>query len=71
MKSLTLAGLLSAVCLSTGCAAVAPYERETLARQDMQLGGRTDARAGEKHANAYREGSIGAEGGGGGGCGCN
>ena len=56
---------------SPGCATVAPYERERLARQDMQLGRSTDAHAGEEHAIAYREGSTGSMGTSGGGCGCN
>ena len=54
-----------------GCATVAPYERETLARRDMQLQHNPDTSAGEQHATAYREGSGGAEGTSGGGCGCN
>jgi hypothetical protein len=57
--------------LASGCATVAPYERETLARRDMQLQRSPDASAGEQHANAYREASAGAEGSSGGGCGCN
>ena len=54
-----------------GCATVAPYERERLARRDMQLSRSPDATAGEEHAAAYREGSSGAVGASGGGCGCN
>jgi hypothetical protein len=54
-----------------GCATVAPYERETLAREDMQLERNPDAMAGEQHAVNYREGSSGAVGASGGGCGCN
>jgi predicted component of type VI protein secretion system len=57
-------------CLSA-CSTVAPYERERLARRDMQLQRSADAAAGEQHANAYREGATGAEGTSGGGCGCN
>ena len=61
-----------AIMLSlSGCAVVAPYERERLARRDMQLQRSADASAGEQHANAYREASSGAEGTSGGGCGCN
>jgi hypothetical protein len=37
----------------------------------MQMQRNPDASAGEQHANAYREGSSGAEGTSGGGCGCN
>ena len=59
------------VALLSGCAAVAPYERERLASRDMQMQRNADASAGEQHANAYREASSGAEGTSGGGCGCN
>jgi hypothetical protein len=55
----------------SGCAAVAPYERERLAQRDMELQRSPDVRAGEQHANSYREGATGAEGSSGGGCGCN
>lgn len=54
-----------------GCARVAPYERETLARPDMALGHSGDLVAGEEHAIAYREGSSGSGDAKGGGCGCN
>ena len=56
---------------SVGCATVAPYERERLARPDMEAGRNPDAKAGEEHATAYREGSSGGMGSSGGGCGCN
>jgi uncharacterized membrane protein len=65
-------GIASLVLLvSTGCARVAPYERETLARRDMEMAGNTSLRAGEEHAQAYREGSSGGGDAKGGGCGCN
>ena len=70
-------GRLAIVCLSgclltlSACATVAPYERERLAKPDMDLGRNPDARAGEEHATAYREGSSGGLGSSGGGCGCN
>lgn len=57
--------------LCAGCATIAPYERERLARSDMELGRNADATAGEEHATAYREGSSGGMGSSGGGCGCN
>lgn len=53
------------------CQRVAPYQRETLARPDMQLGAQADLLAGEQHAQAYREGSSGGGDPRGGGCGCN
>jgi hypothetical protein len=55
----------------SGCATVAPYERERLARRDMELDRNPELSAGQQHATAYREGSTGAEGSSGGGCGCN
>lgn len=57
--------------VAQGCATVAPYERERLARSDMELGAESDVAAGEEHATAYREGSSGGFGASGGGCGCN
>ena len=63
--------LISILLCAAGCATVAPYERERLARRDMQLERNPDASAGEQHAAAYREGSTGAMGTSGGGCGCN
>ena len=35
-----------------GCVMVQPYERERLARPDMQMGGSPDARSGEDHSRA-------------------
>ena len=62
---------LAIACMLTGCATVAPYERERLARRDMELDRNPELSAGQQHATAYREGSNGAEGASGGGCGCN
>jgi hypothetical protein len=70
-KTTTTVLLLTLIATLAGCATVPPYERETLARRDMQLTRNQDAAAGEQHANAYREASAGAEGSSGGGCGCN
>ena len=61
---------LVAIALSA-CATVAPYERENLARADMQFLGSPEIAESELHATVVREGSIGGFGGGGGGCGCN
>jgi hypothetical protein len=69
---LVSSSLLLALALGgTGCVRVAPYERETLARRDMELGGNAALVAGEEHAQAYREGSSGGGDAKGGGCGCN
>lgn len=70
-RLLATLALLGMFCGLSGCATVAPYERERLAKADMQLGRNADAAAGEEHATAYREGSTGAMGASGGGCGCN
>ena len=66
-----LALLALMACALSGCATVAPYERERLAKPDMELARNPDAAAGEEHAVNYREGSTGAMGASGGGCGCN
>ncbi|HEY4181097.1 MAG TPA: DUF4266 domain-containing protein [Kofleriaceae bacterium] len=47
------------------------YQRETLARHDMELGTTPELSAGEDHARAYREGATGGGTGKAGGCGCN
>jgi hypothetical protein len=71
MFSLRQLSFLLAALASAGCATVAPYDRGTLARTDMQLERNGDAAAGQQHADAYREGSAGGTGASGGGCGCN
>ena len=68
MRTAILCCVLAAL---SGCAVVAPYQRERLAKRDMELQRSPDVRAGEQHANAYREGALGAEGTSSGGCGCN
>ncbi|MFV8749650.1 DUF4266 domain-containing protein [Nannocystaceae bacterium ST9] len=59
------------VVMSTGCTRVAAWERGTLARPDMLLGGDAEFAYGDEHAQAYREGSIGGGAVKAGGCGCN
>jgi hypothetical protein len=67
-----LGGLLALCALCTASAAcVAPYERETLARRDMEPAKNPALASGEEHALAYREGSSGGGSAKGGGCGCN
>lgn len=63
--------MMCSVWLLGACATVAPYEREKLARRDMQLSDDADAGKGNQHSTAYREGSAGGNGASGGGCGCN
>ena len=57
--------------LASGCATVAPYERETLSRADMELDRDEALGRAEGHATEVREGASGGLGAGGGGCGCN
>ena len=68
-RTTVLAAMISAS--AAGCATVAPYERERLAKGDMQLERDPDSSSGEEHATAYREGSSGGGSTSGGGCGCN
>ena len=66
--------LLALACASLeGCASlgVAPWEREVLARDDMQLDSNALDTAFDDHIYFSKEGTSGGRGFGGGGCGCN
>jgi len=67
---IVLVGLVGSLAImSTGCAAVAPYERGRLAHRTMttaDLAGPAEA-----HARAIQEGATGGSFEAGGGCGCN
>jgi hypothetical protein len=56
-----------------GCAPVGvkPWEREVLAREDMQLDANALDTAFDDHIYFSKEGTSGGRGFGGGGCGCN
>ena len=56
---------------SVGCIAVKPWERETLARQDMALDSDPMRATLQNHIRFSKEGALPVGGGGGGGCGCN
>jgi hypothetical protein len=66
----TLTALLMLTVLS-GCVAVQPWQRGTLAREDMQPGGEPALAAFDDHTYFSKEASSGGRGFGGGGCGCN
>ena len=66
-----LATMTLSVLALGGCATVAPYERELLAEERMQIAADPLASEMEQHVHDYREGVAGGFGGGGGGCGCN
>ena len=61
---------LAALAGATGCATVAPWERETLAEPIMILDENPLDRGIEVHHLEYREGSVGGDGAQSGGCGC-
>lgn len=64
---------LAAVCAggASGCAGVQPWDRDVLARPDMQLVSDPLESAADDHIYFSKEASSGGRGFGGGGCGCN
>ena len=66
-----VAGVLLLVLLAGACTGVRPWERDTLARQDMQW--QPDPLEAEMRAHIAfsKEGALVGGGTGGGGCGCN
>ena len=67
-----LALLLGLTTLTlAGCANVKPWEREALARDDMQLEANALDTSLDDHIYFSKEGTSGGRGFGGGGCGCN
>ena len=63
--------LLLVGALATGCARVRPWQRESLARPEMQQPPWPMVARGQQHMLQVRETSQGGYGSGGGGCGCN
>jgi hypothetical protein len=55
----------------TGCAGVQPWDRDVLARPDMQIVSDPLEAAVDDHIYFSKEASSGGQGFGGGGCGCN
>ena len=71
-KRLSMALTLLAAALSlSGCAGVQPWDRDILARDDMQLVSDPIEAASDDHIYFSKEASSGGRGFGGGGCGCN
>ncbi len=54
-----------------GCAGVQPWDRDVLARPDMQIVSDPTESAADEHIYFSKEASSGGQGFGGGGCGCN
>jgi hypothetical protein len=74
MKNLSILRIVLVVTAATsivGCANVQPWEREVLARDDMQLDAHALDSAFDDHIYFSKEGTSGGRGFGGGGCGCN
>ena len=71
MNKKLIYSFLFAPALLGGCVNVEPWERENLARADMQLIPDPLLNAFKVHANFSREGTEGGYGLEGGGCGCN
>jgi len=63
--------LALATLLVGGCVHVKPWEREVLAREDMQPDANRMDTAFDDHIYFSKEASSGGRGFGGGGCGCN
>ena len=70
-KTTRLVPSIILLLLTIGCATVKPWQRGTLAREDMQLGGDPMDAAIDDHVYFSREASSGGRGFAGGGCGCN
>jgi hypothetical protein len=71
MNKLQLIAMAVALGLLSGCVTVQPWQRGTLAREDMQPGGEPALAAFDDHTYFSKEASSGGRGFGGGGCGCN
>jgi len=72
LATLSAAGLLASTVFGlAGCAGVEPWDRDVLARPDMQLVSDPIESASDEHIYFSKEASSGGQGFGGGGCGCN
>jgi len=73
MKKILVGVLLVTACSLAGCEGmgVKPWERDVLARDDMQIVGDSVDAAIDEHIYFSKEASSGGSGFGGGGCGCN
>jgi len=71
MKRILSTVLLLAVCAGCSSMGVEPWERDVLAREDMQLITDPLEAATDDHIYFSKEASSGGRGFGGGGCGCN
>jgi hypothetical protein len=70
-RLLLLAGALLVAGFASGCGTVKPWQRDLLARPQMQIVPSPTLRAVDEHVYFSKEGSMGGHDVGGGGCGCN
>jgi len=72
LATIAAAGLLASTLGGlSGCAGVEPWDRDVLARPDMQIVSDPLETASDEHIYFSKEASSGGQGFGGGGCGCN
>ena len=73
LKQVSLLAVLSGMAFAGGCTSlgVKPWERDVMARADMQLGGSPLDAAIDDHMYFSKEASSGGRSFAGGGCGCN
>jgi hypothetical protein len=73
LKQVGLLAVLSGMAFAGGCTSlgVKPWERDVMARADMQLGGSPLDAAIDDHMYFSKEASSGGRSFAGGGCGCN
>ena len=64
-------GVVAVAPLLGGCAGVQPWDRDVLARPEMQIVNDPTEAAADEHIYFSKEASSGGQGFGGGGCGCN
>ena len=70
-KTTVLLTALGSTAALSGCAGVEPWDRDVLARPDMQIVSDPLEAAIDDHIYFSKEASSGGQGFGGGGCGCN
>jgi hypothetical protein len=73
LKQVGLLVVLSGAAIASGCASlgIRPWQRDVMARADMQLGGNPLDAAIDDHMYFSKEASSGGRSFAGGGCGCN
>ena len=71
IASLVRVSLLGLVLAAGGCTAVKPWERDLLARPEMQLRGDATAAALDEQVHRSKEAASGGARAAGAGCGCN